>query len=145
MGRWRTRMSRLVSATGHGSTTAHATISRTDIPIEDSSLSARKADSDTVPEVALRLSPSAPMETKGIKVCGLDFSRPRLTAASSCALILATPAATSSPTTTSSFRRTLGPRPGHHCRPHRSALCYVTSTGRRGDKAGEIAPWTGLG
>ncbi len=129
MGRWRTQMSRLGSVTGRGSSTAPAAISRTDIPFEDSSSRFRHERPTRIPSRRLRSGPHPvqPKETEGITVCGLDFSRPKLTAASSCA---------SHPCYTGchvkshfgSLRRR-APGRGIIAGLHRSAWCYVTSTG----------------
>ena len=87
VGRWRTRMSRLGSVTGRGSSTAPAAISRTDIPLEDSSSRFRHERPTRIPSRRLRSGPHPvqPKGTEGSTVCGLDISRPRLTAASSYA------------------------------------------------------------
>jgi len=133
VGRWRTRMSRLGSVTGRGSSTAPAAISTTDIPLEDSSSRFRHERPTRIPSRRLRSGPHPvqPKGTEGITVCGLDISRPRLTAASSCA---SHPCYTGCHVKPQS--RQLSTDAGPLARAplralKRPAWCYVTSTGRR--------------
>ena len=120
-------------AAGRGSSTAPAATPRTGIPLEDSSSCFRHERPTRIPSRRLRSGahPVQPKGTEGITVCGLDFSRPRLTAASSYA---SHPCYTGCHVKPQS--RQLSTDAGPLARAplralKRPAWCYVTSTGRR--------------
>ena len=87
VGRWRTRMSRLGSSSGPRLLNRTRCYPKNRHPLEDSSSRFRHERPTRTPSRRLRSGPHPvqPKGTEGITVCGLDISRPRLTAASSYA------------------------------------------------------------
>ena len=147
VGRWRTRMSRLGSSRGPRLLNRTRCYPKNGHPTRRflQSLSARKADSDTVPEVALRSSPSATERNGRHHGLRAGHQSPE---ANCRQFICFSPLLHRLPRQApffGSLRRTPGPRPGHHCRPSLVSMVLRDLHRSAGDKAGEIASWTGLG
>ena len=133
VGRWRTRMSRLGSSRGPRLLNRTRCYPKNGHPTRRflQSLSARKADSDTVPEVALRCSPSA---TKGNgRHHGLRAGLQSPEA--NCRQFMCfSPLLHRLPRQApflAAFDGRRAPGPGTTAGHHWSAGCYVTSTSRR--------------